>query len=102
MADLRAMTSGLESNSMGSGAGGGVVVWFGWECVKVCLCCCCCCRCDELPGGWVGRRGGVMGDMGGGTGEVERELGPGPEPERGGLFVDIVRAGILFGLALSF
>lgn len=89
MADLRAITSGFESKSMGSGGGGGMPI--------------CCEGCDEwvnvclaggrVPaGGWAseslaGARGGVIGDMGGGTGDVDRD--------RVGLSVEIVRAGMV-------
>jgi hypothetical protein len=80
MADLRAMTSGLESKSIGSGGGAGMAIWSGWECVYVC-------RCGGPSLRRVGPSGGVMGDMGGGTGEEDRD--------RGLLLVEMVRAGIV-------
>mgnify|MGYP005988657197 CR=1 FL=1 len=71
MADLRAMASGLESKSMGSGTGGAMPVWSACEWVKV--------------GRSAGRRGGVMGDIGGRVGDGER----------GGLSVEMVREGMV-------
>lgn len=94
MADFRAMTSGFDSKSMGSGGGGGIPI--------------CCDGCDEcvngclgggrfvgdgaVSGGSVGARGGVIGDMGGRTGDVDRDRDR--DRDRVALSIDIVKAGM--------
>lgn len=103
MADRRAITSGLVSNSMGVEAGGGTPTWLDCEWVNVgrADCCCCCCAVVVARGGsaseltmvfrfastesCAGGSGGVMGDMGGGTGEGGREF----------MFVVMVSAGAM-------
>ena len=80
MADLRAMASGLESKSIGSGGGAEMPTWSS------------CVRCEKvwrLGSGLEGLRGGVIGETGGRTGEGDflREEGGG----FGVVDVDIVR-----------
>lgn len=101
MADRRAITSGLVSKSMGLEAGGGTPTWLDCEWVNVGRAGCCCAvvvarggSASELAAGFLFAStescaegsGGVMGDMGGGTGEGGREL----------RFVVMVSAGAMF------
>lgn len=85
MADLSAMTSGLESNAIGTGAGGGTPVWSGCECVRLGR--------PPAPGAGAAPEScaeasvGVRGETGGLLGEGGLSLGR--------LSVEIVKAGMI-------
>lgn len=105
MADRSAITSGLVSNSMGIEAGGGTPTWLDCEWANVGRSDCCCAVAVARGGSaseltMVFRfastescaegSGGVMGDMGGGTGE-----GGTGEGGREFMFVVMVSAGAM-------